>query len=109
MKKFLTIGDLAHGRSGDKGNDANIALFAYTKEGYDFLIDHLTESKVAQIFSPLGVRQVKRYPVPNLLAINYVLTDVLDGGGSLSLRSDSQGKTLAQALLLQPIEEETPP
>lgn len=106
MKKILTIGDLAHGRSGDKGNDANIALIAYSKEGYDFLIRYLTEKKMMQIFTSLGVKEVIKYPVPNLLAVNFILKDVLGGGGSLSLRTDSQGKTLAQALLLQTIEEE---
>lgn len=102
--KSVLIGDLAHGRSGDKGNDANIALFAYTPEGYQQLLTALTEKKIAEIFAPLGVKGVKRYEVPNLLAINFVLQDVLDGGGSLSLRSDSQGKALAQALLLQSID-----
>jgi hypothetical protein len=99
----IVIGDLAHSRSGDKGNDANIALFAYTKAGYQQLLERVTEKKVMEIFAPLGVKKVTRYEVPNLLAINYVLEDVLDGGGSLSLRSDSQGKALAQVLLLQSV------
>jgi len=103
MKKIV-IGDIAHGRSGDKGNDANIALIAYTEAGYQQLLKSLTEAKIKALFSPLGVKAVKRYELPNLLAINYVLEDVLDGGGSLSLRSDSQGKSLAQALLLQTLE-----
>lgn len=103
MKKIV-VGDIAHGRSGDKGNDANIALFAYNAEGYQQLLQALTETKVMEIFAPLGVKGVKRYEVPNLMAINFVLQDVLDGGGSLSLRSDSQGKALAQVLLLQEVE-----
>lgn len=98
------IGDLAHGRSGDKGNDANIALFAYTDEGYQILLHALTEKRMLELFSPFGATSIERYPVPNLLAINYVVRDVLDGGGSLSLRSDSQGKALAQVLLLQDID-----
>ncbi len=106
--KTIVIGEIAHGRSGDKGNDANIALIAYTESGYQQLLRALTEEKMRAIFSPLGVKSVKRYEVPNLLAINYVLGNVLDGGGSLSLRSDSQGKSLAQALLLQTLEIEEP-
>jgi hypothetical protein len=104
MKKL--IGDLAHGRSGDKGNDANIALFAYTEEGYRALIKTLTEEKMLSYFSPFGATAIERYPVPNLMAINFVVRNVLDGGGSLSLRSDSQGKALAQVLLLQTIDVE---
>ena len=107
MKK-IAVGDIAHGRSGDKGNDANIALIAYTEVGYSQILKVLTEAKVKALFAPLGVKAVKRYELPNLLAVNYVLEDVLDGGGSLSLRSDSQGKSLAQALLLQTIEIEEP-
>lgn len=104
MKKV--IGDLAHGRSGDKGNDANIALFANTEAGYRQLLQALTEEKVLAYFARFGATAVERYPVPNLLAINFVVRNVLDGGGSLSLRSDSQGKALAQVLLLQTIDVE---
>lgn len=103
MKK-IAVSEIAHGRSGDKGNDANIALIAYTDAGYRSLLKVLTEAKIKAIFAPLGVTSVKRYELPKLLAVNYVLENVLDGGGSLSLRSDSQGKSLAQALLLQTIE-----
>lgn len=103
MKK-IAIGEIAHGRSGDKGNDANIALFAYTSEGYRQLCQLLTEKKMLELFSPAGATSVRRYEVPNLFALNFVISNVLDGGGSLSLRSDSQGKALAQILLLQTIE-----
>lgn len=103
MKK-IAIGEIAHGRSGDKGNDANIALFAYTSEGYQALCQVLTEKKMLELFSAAGATSVRRYEVPNLFALNFVISNVLDGGGSLSLRSDSQGKALAQILLLQTIE-----
>lgn len=102
--KTVAIGTLAHGRSGDKGNDANIALFAYTSEGYEQLRIALTEQKMLEMFSAAGATSVKRYEIPSLMAFNFVFYNVLDGGGSLSLRSDSQGKALAQVLLLQKIE-----
>lgn len=102
----VTIGTIAHARSGDKGNDANIALFAYTAEGYEQLMAFVTERWMLEKFSPLGATAVQRYPVPSIHAINFVVRNVLDGGGSLSLRSDSQGKALAQALLLQTMDKE---
>ncbi len=97
-KQHIVIGDIANSRSGDKGNDANIALFAHSEEGYHQLMLGLTEEKMLSLLKPLGAKSVLRYPVPNLLAINYVVKDVLDGGGSLSLRTDSQGKALGQAI-----------
>jgi hypothetical protein len=96
--------DIAHGRSGDKGNHANVAIIAYTVAGYAWLRAHLTVEAVERYFSPLRPSRVVRYEAPNLLALNFVLDDVLAGGASRSLRIDSQGKTLALALLQMPIE-----
>lgn len=93
------VRDLAYARSGDKGSDANIGIIAYDTEGYHYLLEHLTAERVQEYFKSLGVTSTIRYELPNLLALNFVLTDVLDGGGSRSLRIDSQGKTLGQALL----------
>jgi hypothetical protein len=90
---------IAHGRSGDKGASANISVIAYTREGYEFLEEILTARQVEAFMSPLGVTGVTRYDLPNLNAFNFVLHDVLDGGGSRSLRIDAQGKALGQALL----------
>jgi hypothetical protein len=97
------LSDIAHGRSGDKGNHANVAVIAYTPAGYEWLRRHLT-ADVAAYFRPLGPGRVERFEAANLLALNFVLYDVLAGGASRSLRSDSQGKTLALALLRMPIE-----
>ena len=94
---------LAHGRSGDKGNHANVAVIAYTPAGFTWLQEHLTAEVVHGYFRPLGPSRVERYAAANLLAFNFVLYDVLAGGASRSLRSDSQGKTLALALLQMPI------
>jgi hypothetical protein len=95
---------VAHGRSGDKGNHANVAVIAHTPPGYIWLREHLTAERVADHFAPLKPSRVQRYVAPNLLALNFVLYDVLAGGASRSLRIDTQGKTLALALLAMPVE-----
>ena len=95
----IRLGDIAHARSGDKGNHANIGVIAYNQAGYDYLGQMLTELKVAEFFLPLRPRAVERFALPGILAYNFLLRDVLAGGASGSLRIDSQGKTLALALL----------
>src|SRR5262249_58502266 len=97
--------DIGQGRSGDKGNHANVAVIAYTPAGFAWLRHHLTAECVHAYFAPLRPTRVERYEALNLLALNFVLRDVLAGGASRSLRADTQGKTLAPALLqiaLQP-------
>src|SRR5580698_3336410 len=96
--------EIAHGRSGDKGNHANVAVLAYTATGFAWLREHLTADAVAAYFQPLGPSRVERFEAANLLALNFLLYDVLAGGASRSLRSDSQGKTLALALLQMPLD-----
>jgi len=98
--------EIAHGRSGDKGNHANIAILAYTPAGFVWVRQHLTAEVVSEYFAPLKPSRVVRYEAANLLAVNFVLFDILAGGASRSLRIDSQGKTLALALLQMPIEPE---
>lgn len=100
-----TLRQYAHARSGDKGSNANIGVIAFTPEGYAYLKRTLTAEAVAAYFQPLQPTQVIRYELPNLLAFNFVLHNVLAGGGSRSLRIDSQGKALGQALLNMPIKE----
>jgi hypothetical protein len=95
----ITLSQIAHGRSGDKGNHANVAVLAYTPAGYAWLREHLTAEVVQRYFAPLNPSRVVRYEVANVLGLNFVLSDVLAGGASRSLRADSQGKTLALALL----------
>jgi hypothetical protein len=98
-----TLADIAHGRSGDKGNHANVAVIAYTPRGYAWLRQHLTADAVRAWFAALGASRVARFEAPNLLALNFLLYDALGGGASQSLRSDSQGKALALALLRMPL------
>src|ERR1700732_3827117 len=95
----ITLAEIAHGRSGDKGNHANVAVLAYTPAGFAWLKEHLTAEVVRRYFEPLGPSRVVRYEAPNLLGLNFVLYDVLAGGASRSLRTDTQGKTLPGALL----------
>jgi hypothetical protein len=96
--------DIAHGRSGDKGNHANIAVIAYTPAGFAWLGEHLTAEVVHQYFAALGPSRVMRYEAPNVRALNFMLYDALAGGASRSLRIDTQGKTFALALLQMPIQ-----
>ena len=100
----VPLSSLAHGRSGDKGNHANVAILAYTANGYAWLKEHLTAERVRAYFAPLGPSAVERYEAENLLGLNFVLRDVLAGGASRSLRIDTQGKTLALALLRMPVD-----
>lgn len=99
----VSLSTIAHGRSGDKGNHANVAVIAYTPAGFAWLREHLTADVVRDYFAPLRPTRVVRYEAANVLAFNFVLENVLGGGASTSLRIDSQGKTYALALLQMPI------
>src|SRR5690606_1957921 len=82
--------DLAFGRSGDKGNDANIGIIARRAEYLPYIRAQLTEESVAAWFAHLGPSNVWRFDLPGISAVNFVLSDVLDGGGIASLRNDPQ-------------------
>ena len=98
------LSTIAHGRSGDKGNHANVAIIAYTAAGFDWLRDHLTAEVVAAYFAPLGASRVERYEAANVWGLNFLLRNALAGGASRSLRIDTQGKTYALALLQMPVD-----
>jgi len=102
----IRLGDIAHARSGDKGAAATLGIFAYTEDGYAFLRDTLTAERVEAFFKPMGCEKVKRYEVPNLNTLNFVLPEVLAGGGSRSLRVDAQGKAVGQVALEMEMEME---
>jgi hypothetical protein len=101
----ITLGCVAHARSGDKGNHANLGVIAYTGRGYEFLRDQLTAQRVAAYFAGLGATRVERYELPRLWALNFLLYDCLGGGASQSLRIDTQGKLLGTAILDLPLPE----
>jgi len=91
--------DIAHGRSGDKGDAANIGIIAYDDKGYEIINKHLTAEKVKKHFAGICKGDVDRYELPNIRALNFMLHNTLGGGGTVSLKHDAQGKTLAAALL----------
>ena len=95
----IRLGDMAHARSGDKGNTANIGVVARDDSSFAWLRTHLTEARVARHLGALGVGSVRRYELPALRAFNFVIEKALAGGASRSLRLDSQGKALGMALL----------
>jgi hypothetical protein len=94
----LQLRYLAHARSGDKGNTANVGLIALDPMYYDLLTREVTVPRVARHFKGM-VSSVERFELPNLHALNFLLHDALDGGGTLSLKTDAQGKVYSTALL----------
>jgi hypothetical protein len=100
----IKLKDIAHGRSGDKGNAANIGIIAYDQKGYEIIEKHLTASAVKKHFEGICFGKVERFELPNIRALNFLLHDTLGGGGTVSLKHDAQGKTLAAALLRMEIE-----
>ncbi|HSW83027.1 MAG TPA: hypothetical protein VLH12_06105 [Usitatibacter sp.] len=97
--KAVSLRRAAHARTGDKGNRSNIGVFAYHSDLYPHLVEQVTEEKVRQLFAHRRPSAVKRYLLPKLGAMNFVIDDVLDGGVNNSLNLDSHGKTLAFLLL----------
>jgi len=95
---------LAHARSGDKGDSANIGLIAYEPGLYPVLVAQVTAERVKAHFGDWVRGVVERYELPNLHALNFVLHGALDGGGTVSLRTDAQGKVLSTALLRLEVE-----
>jgi hypothetical protein len=100
----IPLSNLAHARSGDKGDTANVGIIAYKEAHYPVLAREVTAERVKQYFGELVKGNVQRYELPNLGALNFLLHQALGGGGTLSLRVDAQGKTLSAALLRMEIE-----
>ncbi len=100
----VQLREIAHARSGDKGDIANIGLIALKPEYYPALIGQVTAERVKEHFRELCRGPVERFELPNLNALNFLLHEALDGGGTVSLRTDAQGKTLSAALLRMEIE-----
>ena len=96
--------DIAHARSGDKGDTANVGVIALRPEWYEILARHLTVERVQAHFQGVITGSVERYELPNLRALNFLLHGALDGGGTLSLKTDAQGKVFSTALLRMVLE-----
>ena len=91
--------DIAHARSGDKGDTANVGVIALQPQWYEVLERHVTQTRVADHFRGMIDGDVERYELPNLNALNFLLHGALDGGGTVSLKTDAQGKVYSTALL----------
>jgi hypothetical protein len=91
--------DIAHARSGDKGDTANVGVIALEPRWYDVLRKFVTQERVAEHFRGMIEGGVERFELPNLNALNFLLHGALDGGGTLSLKTDAQGKVYSTALL----------
>jgi hypothetical protein len=96
--------DIAHARSGDKGDTANVGVIALQPRWYEVLNEFVTRNRVADHFRGMIEGDVERYELPNLNALNFLLHGALDGGGTLSLKTDAQGKVFSTALLRMVIE-----
>lgn len=106
--RTVALREIAHGRTGDKGNRSNISVIAYRAEDFAALVREVTEERVAALFVHRRPTRVKRYLLPKLAAMNFVIDDVLDGGVNGSLNLDTHGKSLAFLLLDLPITLESP-
>jgi hypothetical protein len=102
MKKFI-LEDIAYARSGDKGPNANVGVIFKDKSCYDWGVENLTTDSVKKYFGTMVKGSVERYELPNLYALNFILNDSLQGGGSETLINDAQGKTFGQAILMMKI------
>jgi hypothetical protein len=100
----IQLTKLAHARSGDKGDTANVGLIAFSDQIYPILVREVTADRVKQHFRGICKGAVERYELPNLGALNFLLHESLGGGGTLSLMTDAQGKTFSTALLRMKIE-----
>ncbi len=100
----IQLYQLAHARTGDKGNRVNISLIAYDANDFALLVDQVTEQRVLEHFAHRAPTRVQRYLLPKICAMNFVLDDVLDGGVNDSLNLDMHGKALSFHLLTLPVQ-----
>jgi hypothetical protein len=100
----VSLFDLAHARSGDKGDTANVGVIALKDDYYPVLVREVTADRVKEHFGEMVKGKVERFELPNLKALNFLLHESLGGGGTLSLMTDAQGKTFSTALLRMSID-----
>lgn len=99
----VALHEVAHGRAGDKGNRSNISVVAYREETWPLLVEQVTEERVLALFRARGATKVRRYLLPNLRAMNFVIDDALEGGVNGSLGLDTHGKSLSFLALTLPV------
>lgn len=102
--KRIRLIDIAHARSGDKGDAGNVGVIARDERFYPVLLEQLTAERVKRHFEGICFGPVDRYELPNLGALNFILHNTLGGGGTVSLKNDAQGKTLSSAMLRMEID-----
>ena len=95
----MKLYEIAHSRTGDKGNISTISVNAFREKDYPMLCEKLTEDKVLEWFAPIGATKVTRYEIPSLGALNFVLENTLGGGVTRSLALDTHGKSLSGLIL----------
>ena len=100
----VILNQIAHARSGDKGQNSNVGVFFQNDEIYQWAKNYLTNERIKSHFGSLVKGTVVRYEMDNIFALNFILGDSLGGGGSESLINDAQGKTHGQAILLMSVE-----
>ncbi len=100
----VQLSRIAHARSGDKGDAANCGVIAYKEEWYPLIREALSAERVKEYFTGICEGEVERFELPNLWALNFLLHNTLGGGGTVSLKLDAQGKTIATAMLQMEIE-----
>jgi hypothetical protein len=102
--KRISLREVAHARSGEKGNAANVAVIAYDESDYAILRDQVTIERVKRLYGPITKGSIVRYEVPNIGALNFVLEDVLEGGRSRTLAFDESGKALSSLMLTMEVD-----
>ena len=102
--KNKVLADIAYARSGDKGPNVNVGVIFKNSGDYEKALDYLTKEVVKSYFAEMVEGDVIRYELPNLNALNFILNDSLEGGGSETLINDAQGKTFGQAILMMEID-----
>ena len=95
----MKLRDIAHSRTGDKGDTSNISVIAFREEDYDFLCEHVTAERVKALFADIVTGEVVRYELPTIAALNFVLKGALGGGVTRSLALDAHGKSFSSLLL----------
>lgn len=103
-KKRIRLIEIAHARSGDKGDAANVGVIARSEKWYPVLLQELSIERVKNHFAGICFGKVERFELPNLCAVNFLLHETLGGGGTVSLKNDAQGKTLGTAMLRMEID-----
>ena len=101
----IQLKEIAHARSGDKGDTVNVGVIAYDARHYPLLAEQLTAERVRRHFGELVKGEVERFELPNLGALNFLLHNALGGGGTVSLMTDAQGKTFSTAMLRLELDE----